>query len=50
MTMHLLLGAVLGAGIGLLLGNALTGTVLGALIAGGIHLMRTRSRSDDEGP
>lgn len=51
MLTHLLLGAVIGALIGWVLGSVGTGAIIGALIAGGIHWMRGRGgHKKDEGP
>lgn len=40
---HLVLGAAIGAIVGLVLGNLWTGMLIGAVIAGGIHWWRGRA-------
>jgi hypothetical protein len=47
MITHLLLGAVIGAVIGWFLGSIGTGAIVGVVIAGGIHFMRSRGGSED---
>ncbi len=42
---HLLLGAAIGAVLGLVLGSLWKGALIGAVIAGGIHWWRGRSKT-----
>ena len=49
MTKHLLLGAVIGAVVGWLLASIGTGAIVGAVIAGGIHVGRVRGGSPGSG-